>query len=447
MSAYLEEEAKTKAPDVALLVARYATQLHQRVSGHHVASPLGAWLLLALAADTAVRSATAEAPLDPQLRTAVEEVLGCTAEQGGAAARQLLTTAPDAVAASAAAWTDAADLTPALEAAFSSWPTGTATGPIPTQDAADAWADEATSGLIRRFPLAVAEDTSVLLASALATRISWDYPFGPDEPMPTGSAWAELGLPLMRAAETHDVRLWTSPRGLLATHRASGAGLSVLSVLALEQDVPAATLLEYAHHLSAGLAASSRAGYGAPVPVDGGLDKADAELVFAMPLGEQGLLTVTETETTTYTAGDRLVECGAALPAWTAETRLLVQALPGLGDGARLLGSQLRSWQQGPGDVDAAQASVAAFDRYGFEAAAVTAMAMMAGAGPPSERGLRRQVDIRFARPFVAVAAVDNCSWERHQGRYQPMPGAWHGLPVFSAAVREPVRPQPLHAG
>ena len=102
--------------DVARLVARYATQLHQQVPGHHVASPLGAWLLLALAADTAVQAATDETPLDPQLHAAVEDVLGCSAEVAGAAARQLLTTASAAVAASAAAWSDAADVTPALRA-------------------------------------------------------------------------------------------------------------------------------------------------------------------------------------------------------------------------------------------------------------------------------------------------------------------------------------------
>lgn len=432
-------------PDIARLVARYAARLHQLVPGHHVASPLGAWLLLALAADTAVQAATDEAPLHGHLRAAVEDVLGCDASVAGAAACELLTSAPAAVAASAAAWIDAADVTPALQAAFSSWPAGTATGPIPTQDAADAWADEATAGLIRRFPLSVQEDTSLLLASALATQISWDDQFGLDEPMPASSPWARLGVPLMRAAEAHDERLWTSPDGLLATHRARGTGLSVLSVLAVDQDVPAAALLEYAHHLSAAVAAASLAGCDVSMPVDGGVAEADADLVFRLPLGEHSLLTVTEAETTTYTAGERLVACTAALPAWRAETQLSLGALPGLGEGARLLGSRLRSWQQeGPGEVDAAQAAVAAFDRYGFEAAAVTAMAMMAGSGPPSERGLRRQVDIRFARPFVTVAAVENFSWEQHHGRYQPVAGAWHGLPVFSAAVSEPVRPEPL---
>jgi hypothetical protein len=437
--------AGVSTSDLAQLVARYATELHQRAPGHHVASPLGAWLLLALAADTAVKSATDQAPLEPRLLAAVEDVLGCTASQAGAAARLLLATAPAAVAASVAAWADVADVTPELQTAFSSWPAGTATGPIPTQNAADAWADEATAGLIRRFPLTVQDDTSLLLASALATRISWDHPFGPDEPMSGAGPWNELGVPLMRASEVHEVRLWTSPHGLLASHRARGEGLSVQSVLAVEADVSAAQLLECAHLLSAADAARVLAGYGATASVGGGLLEADTDAVFALPLGEHDPLTVTEVEVATYTSGAKLVACTAALPAWRAETRLSLEALPGLGDVARLLGSRLRSWQlEGAGDVDAAQAAVAAFDRYGFQAAAVTGMAMMASGGAPQERGLRRQVDVRFARPFVCVASVEDFSRHRQDGRSEVVAGPWHGLPVFSAVVNEPVSPQPL---
>ena len=71
-------------------------------------------------------------------------------------------------------------------------------------------------------------------------------------------------------------------------------------------------------------------------------------------------------------------------------------------------------------------------------------MAVRAGGGPPRERGLLRQVEIRFARPFVTVAAVDDVSWGQHDGRYQAVPGDWHGLPVFSGGVSDPTSPQPL---
>ena len=433
--------------DVPGLIARYATQLHEHVDGHHVASPFGAWVLLALGAATAIQAADADGSVpDGELRSQVEEALGCDAVAAGRVVHELLANVPESVAASLGAWTAAADVSASLQAAFDLWPAGTATGAIPTQQEADSWAAEATLGLIKHFPLDVQPDTSLLLASALATRITWDFPFEDDEPLPEGSPWAQLGVPLMRSSEGHSVCLWTSPHGLLASHRARGGGLGVLSLLALDSDIPASTLLGYAHHLTAWTAATAVAGHGVEVAPPAGLAEADVDTVFGIPLGENEMLSITEREVNTYAAGEREVRCNAALPAWRADTSLPLSALPGLGEAGHLLGWQLRSWQrQGPGRVDATQAAIAAFDRYGFEAAAITAMAVMAGAGPPLDLGLRREVHIRFARPFVCVAAVDDAPWGRVDGQYRRMPGTWHGLPVFSAAVSEPSEPQPHH--
>jgi hypothetical protein len=70
---------------------------------------------------------------------------------------------------------------------------------------------------------------------------------------------------------------------------------------------------------------------------------------------------------------------------------------------------------------------------YGFRAAAVTVMDMVAAGAPrpPKYRGLWRSIELRFARPFAAVAALaDN--------RGGP---EWTGLPVFSAWISEPCEP------
>jgi hypothetical protein len=56
-------------------------------------------------------------------------------------------------------------------------PPGVTTGDIPTQEAIDAWANERTLGLIDRFPIQMDPDLVCLLATALATKISWDVPF------------------------------------------------------------------------------------------------------------------------------------------------------------------------------------------------------------------------------------------------------------------------------
>ena len=46
-------------------------------------------------------------------------------------------------------------------------------GPTPTQAQADAWASEHTGALIDKFPVAVDDQTAVVLASAVACAISW----------------------------------------------------------------------------------------------------------------------------------------------------------------------------------------------------------------------------------------------------------------------------------
>jgi hypothetical protein len=59
-------------PDLAVQVSQYARRLHTAIGGgHHVASPLGAWLLLALAAPAS----------SGEDRGTLAEVLGCDAGQ------------------------------------------------------------------------------------------------------------------------------------------------------------------------------------------------------------------------------------------------------------------------------------------------------------------------------------------------------------------------------
>ena len=48
---------------------------------------------------------------------------------------------------------------------------------MPSQTAADVWAADNTDGLIDHFPLPMSEDTLLVLASALATKVDWHQPF------------------------------------------------------------------------------------------------------------------------------------------------------------------------------------------------------------------------------------------------------------------------------
>src|SRR5262249_60252001 len=64
-------------------------------------------------------------------------------------------------------------------------------GPIPSQDEADRWAREHTLGLIERFPLKITDEIYLLLATALATKVSWDRPFelAPGSALGPASPW------------------------------------------------------------------------------------------------------------------------------------------------------------------------------------------------------------------------------------------------------------------
>ncbi len=164
------------------LIARYAERFAAvGGSAHHVGSPLGVWLVLALAAPAADDAARAE----------IAAALGTDVDTAHQLAGELLAHPHPAVAAGLAVWSRP-ELT-GLDGWRDGLPTGVQTGPIPDQNAADTWAREHTMGMIEQFPLQQPEKMSILLASALATKVTWLRPFDvvPGE---------QLGGPLESAA-------------------------------------------------------------------------------------------------------------------------------------------------------------------------------------------------------------------------------------------------------
>ncbi|HXP20045.1 MAG TPA: hypothetical protein VN840_10415 [Streptosporangiaceae bacterium] len=106
---------------------------------------------------------------------------------------------------------------------------------------------------------------------------------------------------------------------------------------------------------------------------------------------------------------------------------------PGLGfaaAAAALARSGRDPWQ-------AKQAAMARYTRVGFEAAAVTAMAIMASMQLP-RRGLIRTAELRFGHPFAVVAVTGPTDRSRRRAAGTAQSDAWHGLPVFSAWVADP---------
>ncbi|MGK5739888.1 hypothetical protein [Micromonospora sp. URMC 103] len=404
-------------------VARYAERVHGLVaSGHHVASPLGAWLLLALVAPAATGAARAE----------LEEALGVDAERAAETARALLSTPHPLVASASALWERAAAEGPAGQRAagegMAGWratlPETTETGPLPGQAALDAWARERTLGLVETFPLTVQPETVLILATALATRVSWADPFqvASGRELGPGSAWAGR---LRRVLRTpwHGHTCWiasTARAGDVAVHAAPAraevaggreAGMLVVSVAAAP-DVPPADVLAAAHEVATDATRS---------PLDA---SAARRSLYDLPLGATPLWTLQEEPTRTY--GGREERFTAVLPCWSAESRHdLTAGAFGFGAAARALGELMGMPEL---RYEAAQAATARYGRYGFEAAAVTAFAAATGLPP---EGVARIAELRFGHPYAVVAVATDT-------RDGAPAGPWHGLPVYSAWVVEP---------
>ncbi len=405
------------ASGITAPLARYARQLHQVAgTGHHVASPLGAWLLLALAGPACAGD---------DLRQ-LEQILGDDAGAAAGFAAELLAHPHPVVQAAAAVWGGNG---PATDARIASWQAGLPpqvdTGPIPGQEELNAWARRQTLGLIDRFPIANDGTLVWLLATALATRVSWERPFdlAPASALGPASPWARTLTQVLRTPHGpdngrvpgHDQFIAaTDAAGDMAVHAASARdGLLVVSVAAAPQ-ITAADVLSAAYDFGTALAT------GRPVT---------RRSLFDLPLGEGPAWTIAEERTHTAAPSGREERCAAVLPAWSARSTLELTD-PRLGFATvRHALDPIDPWQ-------ARQAAMARYTRIGFEAGAVTALAVALSAvlGRP---GVRRTAELRFGHPFAVVAVADGSA--EPQDSHRPVPRSpWQGLPVFSAWVADP---------
>ena len=409
--------------DTAAAVARYADRLHRVAGeGHHVASPLGAWLLLALCGPASSGRA----------RDQLAEAVGCDLDQATAVADALLCAPHPAVAAAAGVWRRGAVSGGPLSRWLAGLPRAVATGELADQTALDDWARRSTGGMIREFPVELSPQVPLVLASALATRVSWVEPFelvrgdalGPYSP------WASQLRRVLRTPQCGGVsprRGWahdqfiaaTSEAGDVAVHTAwARRGLEVTSVAA-QPGVPAADVLAAAHRLASAIATGGQVA---------------RRSLFDLPLGSARLWLIDERPATVMAADGRKERCTAVLPAWSAASVHDLTRHPSLGFGAAAatladLMNLDPSWHQ------AQQAAVARYSRTGFEAAALTGMA--AAGGPSRNRpGRLRTAELRFGHPFAVVAVTADHGhrpW-RDAARHSP----WQGLPVFSAWITQP---------
>jgi hypothetical protein len=386
--------------DLPSQVANYAATFHDVIGyQHNVASPLGAWLLLALAAPAATGD---------DART-LAGLIGDDAAEAAALAADLLGTPHPLVAAAAAVWSRPGAVNREWLAGL---PAAIDRGDIPTQDNLDRWARDHTFGLIGNFPLRVSPLVDFLLASALATKVSWAHPFdlAPGTALGESSPWSGQLAQVLRSPRdpTHSAFIaLTSSVGDVAVHVARAQGSLLVASVIAEPGVAPARVLAEAYRIAIATAIDQ------PVP---------QRSLFDLPAGTAPLWRLRE-DASGGTAGEH---CVAILPAWSARSQHDLKD-PRLG--FRAATAALTAG----GGWDATQAAMARYTRTGFEAAAVTAIMRLTVARP--RVGRSRTAELLFAHPYAAVAVTT----DEHQG-------PWRGVPVFSAWVARPESANP-HPG
>jgi hypothetical protein len=415
-------------PDLASLVDDYCLRVTPAVLEQHqggsISSPLGIWLLLA---------ACATAAAGPK-REQLEDVLGCSASVAASLLGQFLEAPPPALHCALALWVSSTDRTAPLVEWSAGLPRSVERGPMPTQADADAWATRRTSGLITRFPLQITDLTRLILASALASRVTWQQPLEiapAAEHLRASSPWSGRveHVLLDRAPVLPLMLAHTEAAGVVAVHFAvANEELAVLSVAA-DPAIDRHLAFEAAYEIGR----RSRVG---------ALTDARCSL-FDLPLGPGHSWEIFEEEIAAYQAGDRSESIvSATLVDWSIRSELDLQRAERFGVAPALdaiLG--LIGPHQAGDEYEAVQSAVASYSSKGFEAAAITAFGIRLAAAASrrlEEKGLRRTAHLFFDHPHTAIALAGRPAdfTGQRPGRTERF-----GLPLFSAWVAEPREP------
>lgn len=414
---------------LAALVDTYSRRVCQAVLDQHpdssVSSPLGIWLLLA-ACSTAASGQDLEE---------LEDALGCSASDAASLLVQFLDAPPPALRSAIALWVRNEDHTSRLVEWSASLPRQVERGAIPTQAVADAWADRNTMGLIKRFPVEISNLTRLVLASALATKVTWPEPFEvvrATEHFRSASPWAKRvqGALLERFPAVPARMAKTESAGIVAVHFALATEeVAVLSVAA-DGSLDRHLVLEGAYEIAQRCREDA-------------LDEATCSL-FDLPVGAGHSWEITEEEVPAYRSGDRseVIE-STVLAAWSVRGELDLKISDRFGTSPALSALLGLIGPHPAGDqTDAKQSAIASYSPTGFEAAAVTAFGIRAASRQmePQERGLRRSARLLFDHPYAAVAlAGSTADFRRARASHAQM----FGLPLFSVWVAEPGEPEP----
>lgn len=372
----------TDATAVGAVNALTGRWVRAAVSGEEstVLTGAGAWPLLALLAGAAGGPARGE----------LEGALGVGADGATALGREVVGAmdAMDGVAAATGLWTrHDLPVRPEWEAELPQGVRGVLTGDTERDGKElDAWASRHTRGAIAEMPVPLTPTTQLVLAGALMVKTAWRQPFQPGMLTPKSGPWQGRSLAgLRRTTDDLDGVLRVipeSPAGPLTLSGVAGDnGLDVHLILGGE-GVPGGQVLE----TGIGAVAGAYPGWGGS----------------ALPFGEAGPgVTVTE-----VASWDETPSVGLTTPQFTVDARhdLLRHAeLFGLCTAQDTSRGHFPGISPSPLAISSGQQSMtASFSAEGFWAAAVTALAMAPGGGPPQRTAKR--ISVTYDRPFGFLA-------------------------------------------
>lgn len=348
-------------------------------------SGAGVWPLLAILAASANGGARLE----------LERAIGVPADEAGEMARSMLALLESCPAVSAAlgVWIDRRiSVRDTWEAALPAGALGRLSGDGQDQRRLDSWADEKTLGIIPQMPVAIDDDTLLLLATAMTVRTRWLKTFETDSwPRFKGDgAWTgrhDFTTISRMGVDLDDVSVVTSsslgPMTLLEVQGESE--ISVVLALADQGAVPGDVMAEVATAVASN------------VPGLGGSSLKDGDT--APGLSAAGVASVVATPST--------------LDVMTVPFR--IKAQHDLLKDARLFGLEA-ACDPSAGHFDAIsetplyvqegqQAGTAAFSAKGFESASVTAFGISLGETiqPPGSYH-HLEITVRYDRPFAFLS-------------------------------------------
>lgn len=385
------------AADVAAANDLTRRWLAARAELPSAASGLGVWPLLAVLA-TGAEGAT---------RDELLAAAGLDADRAAQAPAALLAAAEDAPAISLAlaVWAGGrVTLDPDWVAGLPAEAVGSLTGdPAADKAALDEWASRSTRGLIDRMPLDFTQPVDLVLASALAVRTAWATPFADHSRAFATGPWSGLGRCRTLTAVLHDDVLRVADDASVLTLKGED-DIDVLLGLGRDGLAPHAVM-------DALLDANGDPSWG----------RSAAELA----VGERAVgVAVAEYMGTRPQTGPEID---------VQTVRFKVDADLDLGEDIRALGLELAADEDRarfdrlaaePVYVSQArQTCTAEFSATGFEAAAVTAIAMARAGAVAKFDHRRKKTAVAFDRPFAYLA------------RHRPT-----GLVLVAGWVAEPQR-------